>query len=187
VLLGILFVDYTSVVNYASNGSACVLVNLPGTCWCQVVPWWPLIRTLRPLIAISLLSAISCEVTRLSTKETCEDFPLSILLGGSSGVSSFSAASYALFISISSWEEIFGFCYPSSCSSRRGVHGCLILPEWIIMPRFVYRWWPWSCLEPVCSVLHVCIELLLFDRSLSPVFIGLWFWPPHDMGVHCIG
>jgi hypothetical protein len=67
---------------------------------------------LGPLIAISLLLAISCKVTRFPTKEACEDFPLSILLDRSLGISPFSATSYALFISVSSWEEIFSFCYP---------------------------------------------------------------------------
>jgi hypothetical protein len=142
---------------------------------------------LGPLIAILLLSAISCEVTRFSTNEACEDFPLSVLLDRTSGVSSFSVTSYVLFVSVSSWEEIFSFCYSGSCSSRRGVHGGLILLGWIVMPWFVDRWWPWSCFEPVCLVLHVRIELLLFDCSLSPVFVILWFWPPHDMGVHGIG
>jgi hypothetical protein len=33
----------------------------------------------------------------------------------------------------------------------------------------------------------MCIELLLLYRSVSPVFIILRFWSPHDMGVHSIG
>jgi hypothetical protein len=52
-----------------------------------------MVCTLGPLIAILFLSAISCKVTWFPTKEAGEDFPLSVLLDRSSGVSSFSAAS----------------------------------------------------------------------------------------------
>jgi hypothetical protein len=31
------------------------------------------------------------------------------------------------------------------------------------------------------------IEFLLFYRSVSPVFVVLRFWPPHDVGVHGVG
>jgi hypothetical protein len=77
-----------------------VLIVSRGTCWSLIVVF---------------LSAIPCKVTGFSAKETCEDFPLSILLDRSSRVPSFSAPSYTLFISISSWEEVFRF--RDSCSS----------------------------------------------------------------------
>jgi hypothetical protein len=180
-LLGILVIDYASVVDYASNGFYWVLIDRPGMC-----QWWSLVCTLGPLIAISLLLAISCKVTRFSTNEACEDFPLSVFLDGSLGVSSLSATSYALFMSVSSWEEIF--CFRNSCpsSSWRCVHSVGI--TWcVVMPWFVDWWWAWSRFEPVCSVLHVCIELLLLYCGMPPIFVVLWFRSPHDVGVHGIG
>jgi hypothetical protein len=79
-----------------------------GTCWSLVVVWGA-------LIVIAFLSTIPCEVTGFAAEKTCEDFPLSVLLDRSSGVSSFSAPPYTLFVSISSGEEIF--CFRDSCSS----------------------------------------------------------------------
>jgi hypothetical protein len=55
------------------------------------------------------------------------------------------------------------------------------------MPWLVVWWWSWLCFEPVHSVLHVGVELLLLYCHLSPIFVVLWFWPPHDVGVHGIG
>jgi hypothetical protein len=55
------------------------------------------------------------------------------------------------------------------------------------MPWFISWWWTWLRLEPVCLILHVCVELLLLYRSVPPVFVVLGFWSPHDVGVHGIG
>jgi hypothetical protein len=149
---------------------------------------WSLIVLRGALITVSFLSAVSCEVTGFPAIETCEDFPLSIFLHGSPGVSSFPTTSYALFISVSSWEEIFGFCYPSPSSSWGGIHGVLILLGWIVMPWFVSRrWWAWACFEPICLVLHMSVQFLLFDSGMPPVLIVLWFWASHDVCIHGIG
>jgi hypothetical protein len=78
-------------------------------------------------LIISFLSAIPCKVTRLSAKEAGEDFPLPVPLNGSSLVSPFSTSSDSLFVSVSSWEEIFRFCYPSSRPSWGGIH-CIWIP-----------------------------------------------------------
>jgi hypothetical protein len=138
------------------------------------------------LISISFLLAIPCKVTGFSAEETCEDFPLSILLDRSSGVSSFPATSYTLFVSVSSWEEIFCFRYSCPSSSGRCIHGILV--SWcVIVPWLIDGRWSRSCFEPVCSVLHMCIELLLLYRHVPPIFVVLWFRPPHDVGVHGIG
>jgi hypothetical protein len=187
-LLGVLIVDYTSVINYASNGSSWVLIDLPGTCWCQVVSWWPLVRTLGSLIAILFLSAVSCKVTRFSAKEACEDFPLSVLLDGSSGITSFSVTSYTLFMSGSSWEEILCFGYSSPSSARCCIHGIWVAWRCVVIPWSYPSWrWAWSCSESFRSILHMCKELLLFDSCVSPISIVLWFGSPHDVGVHLIG
>jgi hypothetical protein len=138
------------------------------------------------MIAISFLSAVSCKVTRFSAKEACEDFPLSVLLDGSSGVSSFSVTSYTLFVLISSWEEIFCFCDSCPSSSGQCIHGVVGLSWCVIVPWFVGGWWTWPCFEPVCSVFHMGVELLLLYCRVSPIFVILWFWPPHDVGVHSI-
>jgi hypothetical protein len=149
------------------------------TCWSLVISWGA-------LIVIALLSAVSCKVTRFSAEETCEDFPLSIFLDGSSRVPSFSAASYSLFVSCSSREEIFCFCDSGPSPSRARVHSILI--TWcVVMPWFIDWQWAWSRFEPVRSVLHVCIELLLLYCGLPPVFVVLWFRSPHGVGIHSIG
>jgi hypothetical protein len=31
------------------------------------------------------------------------------------------------------------------------------------------------------------IELLLLYSRVSPILVVLWFWPPHNVGVHGIG
>jgi hypothetical protein len=156
VLLEISVVDYASVIDYTSNSFSWVLINLPGMCWCQIISWWPLVCTLRSLVAIPLLSTIPCEVTRFSTEETCEDFSLSVFLDRFSGVPSFSATSYALVVSVSSGEEIFYFCYSRFSSSWRSIH-CVMISWGIIVPWFVDWWWAWSCFEPICLILHVTV------------------------------
>jgi hypothetical protein len=83
-----------------------------GTTWSLVVPF---------------LSAVACKVTGFPAEETCEDFPLSVLLDGPSWISAFSAPSHSLFVPISSWEEIFGFCYTSARSSWGCVHCIWVL------------------------------------------------------------
>jgi hypothetical protein len=181
VLLWIAVVNYASVVDYTANSFSWILIDLPGSYW-----WRSLICSLGSLIAVSFLSAISCKVTRFSAEKTCEDFPLSVLLNGSLGVPPFSAASYALFVSISSWKEIFCFCDSCPSSSGRCVHGVVGLLWCVIMPWFVGRWWVWLCLEPVCSVLHMGVELLLLYCRVPPIFIILGFWSPHDVGIHCV-
>jgi hypothetical protein len=55
------------------------------------------------------------------------------------------------------------------------------------MPWFVGWWWTWLHFEPVHSVLHMGVELLLLYCHVPPIFIVLWFWPPHDMGIHGVG
>jgi hypothetical protein len=55
------------------------------------------------------------------------------------------------------------------------------------MPWFVDWWWAWLCFEPVRLVLHMGVELLLLYCRVSPIFVILWFWPPHDVGVHGVG
>jgi hypothetical protein len=132
--------------------------------------------TARPRV---FLSTVSCEMTRFSAKETCEDFPLPVLLDGSSLVSSFSVSSYSLLVSISSLEEIFCFGYASARSSRRSTHGIWI--AWRISPLTVERlpgicgWWP-LCFKAVGPVPHVHVDSLLVDRRRSPLFVccGLW-------------
>jgi hypothetical protein len=166
--------DGTFFLSCLSN----VRVISRGTCWSLVVTWGA-------LIVIMFLSAIPCEVTGLSAKETCEDFPLSILLDGSTRVSSFSAPPYTLFVSISSWEEVFRFRNSCPRSSWGRVHRVRV--SWcIILPWFIGWWGTWSRFESVRSVLHVCIELLLLYCSVPPVFVVLRFWSPHDVGIHGI-
>jgi hypothetical protein len=179
-------VCYASVIDYPDG--AFLLTCLPDarrallvlrrTCWSLVVAWVVLVIEV-------LLSTVSCEVTGFSTEEACEDFPLSVLLNGSAWVSSFSAPSYPLFVSISSWAEVFCLRNSCTCSSWRCVHHVGI--SWcVVLPWFVNWWWMWSCFESVRSVFHVRIELLLLYRSVSPVLVVLGFWSPHDVGVHCI-
>jgi hypothetical protein len=109
--VGCLVVCHASIVDYP-NG-AFVLLGLSDARGILIISR----RTCWSLIVALFLSTIPCEVTRLSAKEACEDFPLSILLDGSSGVSSFSAPPYSLFVLVSSWEEVFRFHDPCSSSS----------------------------------------------------------------------
>jgi hypothetical protein len=101
------FIDDTSVVNYLNV--AFFLPNLSSSHWLLVIA-----RQAAWSLVDAFLSTVSCEVTWLPTKETGEDFPLSVLLDGSSWVSSFTAPSYSLFVSVSSWEEIFSLSYPGT-------------------------------------------------------------------------
>jgi hypothetical protein len=151
-------VSDTSVVNYSNV--ALFLTDLPsvhrplsiagGAAWALIA---------------SFLSTVPCEVTGLSTKETCEDFPLSI--HGSSWVSPFSTSSYSLFISVSFWEEIFCFGYASAHSSWGGIH-CIWIP--LRVSPLAIEWFPGSssgwrplCFEMIGPVPHMNIDPLLVD------------------------
>jgi hypothetical protein len=160
-------VRYTSVIDYPDDAflRSCLpsarraLLISRRSCWSLIVAWGV-------LIIEALLLTVSCKVTGFSTEEACEDFPLSVLLNGSTGVSSFPAPPYSLFISISSWGEVF--CFRDSCSSPswRRIH-CVLVLRCIVMPWFIGRWWTWLCFEPVCSIFHMRIEFLLFYCSVS--------------------
>jgi hypothetical protein len=162
---------------------AFVLVGLSCTYGTLVVSWWSawsLVVSWDALIAISFLSAISCKVTWLSTEETCEDFPLSVLLGGSSWVSPFSASPYLLFISISAWEKVVCFCYSGPRPSWGGIH-CVWVP--LGVSPLVVEWLPgiggcqlWFGSEAFGSVPHVNIYSLLINCRCPPLFVccGLW-------------
>jgi hypothetical protein len=159
-------VDYPNVALFLADLSSAhgYLSIVRGATWSLVIP---------------LLSTISCKVTGLSAEETCENFPLSVFLDGSSWISSFSTSSYTLFVSVSSWEEIFCFGYSSVCSSWRSVHGIWITLR--ISPLAVERlpgisgWWPF-CFKTVGPVPHVNVNSLLVDCRRSPLFVccGLW-------------
>jgi hypothetical protein len=110
------------------------------------------------------------------------------ILDRSTGYSSFSASSYPLFILGSSWEEVLCFSYSSPSLPRCCVHGVWIMWRCIVIPwSYPNRRWVWSCSEPLCSILHMCEELLLFNGCVSPIFIILWFGSLHNVGVHSIG
>jgi hypothetical protein len=132
---------------------------------------WPLI--------VTFLSTVPCEVTRLSAKEACEDFPLSVPLDGSSWISSFPASSYSLLVSISSREEVFCFGHPGPCSSWGGVHRILItlgIPPLIVERSPGGNRWHFLGFEMIRSVFHVNINSLLFNCCRSPLLVccGLW-------------
>jgi hypothetical protein len=150
----------TSVVDYPNV--AFFLTDLPSVHGYLSVArgtTWPLV--------VSFLSAVSCEVTRLSAEEACEDFPLSVLLDGSSLVSSLSTSSYTLFVSVSSWKEIICFSYLGTRSSWGGVH-CI----WISLrvPPLIIEWLPgigggWPlCFKVIGPIPHMDVDLLLVDR-----------------------
>jgi hypothetical protein len=67
-------VCYASIVHYPD--SAFVLLGLSNARGILIISR----RTRWSLVVALFLSTVPCEVTRLSTKETCEDFPLTILL-----------------------------------------------------------------------------------------------------------
>jgi hypothetical protein len=57
MLLGISVVDYASVVDHTLNGSSCILIDLPGTCWCQG----------RFVVALGLyVGALDCHIVSVS-------------------------------------------------------------------------------------------------------------------------
>jgi hypothetical protein len=152
-------VSDTSVVDYPNI--AFLLVDLPNSHRCLGIARgtaWPLV--------IPFLSTVSCKVTGLSAKETCEDFPLSVFLDGSPWISSLSASSHSLFVSVSSWEEIFRFGYPSTRSPWRSVH-CI----WIslrVSPLAIERlpgisgWWLLG-FKTVGPVPHMDVDSLLIN------------------------
>jgi hypothetical protein len=124
------FVRYASVID--NPNIAFVLVGLSCMYGTLVISWWitrSLVVSWDALIAVLFLSAISCKVTWFPTEETCEDFPLSVLLDGSSWISPFSASSYSLFISISAREEIFCLGYSGTRPSRGSIHCVWVLLE----------------------------------------------------------
>jgi hypothetical protein len=158
-LLGGSVIGDTSVVDYpnvavllADLSSARGHLNITrGTAW--------------PLV-VAFLSTIPREVTRLSAKEACEDFPLSVPLYGSSWVSSFSASSYSLFVSIPSWEEVFGFCHSCPGSSWGRIH-CVWVPL-RVLPLVTERppgssGWQLLCFEVIRPVSHMDVYSLLID------------------------
>jgi hypothetical protein len=165
-------VSNTSVVDYPDV--AFLLADLSSTHRCLGIA-----RGTAWSLVVSFLSTVSCEMTGLSAKEACEDFPLSVFLDGSSWISSFSTSSYSLFVPVSSWEEIFCFGYSSARSSWRSIHRIWITLR--ISPLAVERlpgisgWWP-LCFETVGPVPHVNVDLLLVDCRQSPLFVccGLW-------------
>jgi hypothetical protein len=171
-LLWGLFIDDTPVVNYSNV--AFFLPNLSSSHWLLVIArrsTWSLVD--------SFLSTVLCEVTRLSAKETGEDFPLSVLLNGPSWISSFAASSYLLFVSVSSWEEIFCFGYPSARSSWRSVHGIWIPLR--VSPLVTERLpggngWHFLGFETVRPVPHVNVYSLLVDGRRSPLFVCCRLW-----------
>jgi hypothetical protein len=165
-------VSDTSVVDYPDV--AFLLADLSSTHRCLGIA-----RGTAWSLVISFLSTVSCEVTGLSAKEACEDFPLSVLLDGSSWISPFSTSSYSLFVSVSSWEEIFCLGYSSARSSWGSIH-CI----WIalgVSPLTVERfpgiggWWLFR-FKAVGPIPHVDVNSLLVDCRRSPLFVccGLW-------------
>jgi hypothetical protein len=166
-------VRYASVVDYPNI--AFLLADLSSACG-----YLSVMRGAARSMIVAFLSTVSCEVTGLSAKETCEDFSLSVLLDGSSWVPPFSTSPYSLLVSISSWEEIFCFSYPGACSPRGSIHRV-----WVSLgiPPLVVEWLPvviwsglWFGFETISSVPHVNIHFLLVDRRCSPLFVccGLW-------------
>jgi hypothetical protein len=127
-------VSDTSVVDYPDV--AFFLTDLPGA-----RRYLGIARGTVWSLIVSFLSAVPCKVTRFSTKETCEDFPLSVSLDGSSWVSPFLTSSYSLFVSVSSWEEIFCFGYPGSCPSWGSIH-CVWVP--LRVSPLAVKWPPGS-------------------------------------------
>jgi hypothetical protein len=180
--------DYTSVVDHP-DGAFCLL-DLSSV-WKTLVivrrSCWSLIISHRTLIAVSFLSTVLCEVTGFSAKEACKDFPLPILLYGSSGYASFSVSSYSLFVPGSSWDKVISFCDSGPGSSRTCVHRILIVRWWVIVPWFVDLWQPCFHFKSICSILHVSVELLLLYGGLSPFLVVSRVWPSHDVGVHHVG
>jgi hypothetical protein len=174
-------VSDTSAVN--NPNIAFVLAGLSCTYGTLIIArWvtWPLVVSWDALITISFLSAISCEVTWFSTEETCEDFPLSVLLDGSSWVSPFLVPPYLLFVSGSAWEEIFCFGYPGTCPSWGSIHCVWILLgiSPLVVERFpVICWcWLWFGSEVFGSVPHMNVYSLLINCRCPPLFVccGLW-------------
>jgi hypothetical protein len=141
-------------------------------------------------LIVSFLSAVACEVTGLSAEETCEDFPLSVLLDGSSWVPPFSAPSYSLFISVSSWKEVFCFCHSSARSSRGSIHSIWI--TWRSSP-LITEWSPggdgWQFLrfEMIGSVPHVYVYPLLINGCRSPLLVCCGLLKiSKNVFVHCV-
>jgi hypothetical protein len=163
--------DGAFLLSCLSNARRALVVSR-GTRWSLIVAWGA-------LIVITFLPTISCEVTGLSAEETCKDFPLSVLLDGSSGVSSFFVPPYTLFVSVSSWEKIFCFGYSGARSSWGSIHCIWILlrvsPLAIERLRGISGWWP-LCFETVGPVPHMDVNSLLIDCRCLPLFIccGLW-------------
>jgi hypothetical protein len=159
VLLWGSVISNASIVDYPNV--AFLLADLSSTHRCLSISRWAAWS-----LVVSFLSTVSCKMTRFPAKETCEDFPLSVLLDGSSWISSFSTSSYSLFVPISSWEEIFCFGYVSARSSRRNIHRVWI--TWRISPLAVEwfpgisGWWPF-CFKTVGPVPHVNVNSLLVD------------------------
>jgi hypothetical protein len=172
-LLWGLVVRYTSVVDYPNI--AFFLADLP-----SAHGYLSIARGTARSLIVAFLSTVPCKVTGLSAKETCEDFPLSVLLDGSSWVSPFLTSPYSLFVSISSWEEIFCFSYPGACSSRGSIHHVWVslgIPPLVVEQLPVIVWSGlWFGFETIGSVPHVNIHPLLVDRRCSPLFVccGLW-------------
>jgi hypothetical protein len=146
------------------NPNIAFVLSLSCTYGTLVILWWTawsLIVSWDSLVPVSFLSTISCEVTWFSAEEACEDFPLSVFLDGSSWVSPFPTSSYSLFVSISTWEEIFCLGHPSAHSSWGGVH-CIEIS--LRISPLAVEWFPgiggcrfWLGSEVICSVPHVNI------------------------------
>jgi hypothetical protein len=154
-------VGNTSIVDYLNV--ALFLVDLPSTHGCLNI-----VRGATWSLVVPFLSTVSCEVTGLSAEETCEDFPLSVLLNGSSWISSFSASSYALFVSVSSWKEIVCFGYPGTRSPWGSIH-CIgislrISPLAIDRLPGISGWWLFR-FETISPIPHMDIDSLLVDCS----------------------
>jgi hypothetical protein len=156
------------------------LSNAQGTLGIARGATWPLVVSWNALVAISFLSAISCEVTWFSAEEACEDFPLSIFLDGSSWVSPFSIPSYSLFVLGSAQEEIFCFGYPGVRPSWGSIH-CVWISLGVsplVVERLPVIGWCWLRFgfEAIGPVPHMNIDSLLVNCRCFPLFVccGLW-------------